>query len=222
MWPLTFLALLVAGCATEPTFGIDHNAKQQFARLPGAIGITIKNESNAWYYTIYRGYVARVDSLPKPPAEAASVLKLTLRFPDELPMPVGYVYWGPYLKSPDGVHVAVSTAEARHTAGARGLVIVQQSTKKVSLVWNGRENRYIESLAWSQDSRFIAILRSSSRTGYRPSDLVALASGHGVPYMTYYLDVLDLDGNTLAQTKLASDVRGSWAWIVWIKDKPNY
>ena len=213
---LTFLGLFVLGCAAEPKFELDRNTEQQFEKLPGTIGVTVKNHSNAWYYTLYRGKLQRVNSLPKPPAEAASVLKETLRFPDQLPKPQSYVYWGPYLQSPDGVYFAVSIAPVRDTAGGRGLVIIERFTQQVNLVLNDTRQRYIDALAWSPDSRFIAILRSSYRTGYGPGDLIALASGHGVPYMTYYLEVTDLNGTVVAQTKLASEVRGSWAWIVWI------
>jgi hypothetical protein len=85
-------------------------------------------------------------------------------------------------------------------------------------IYDENEDRYyIDSLAWSPDSKWIAVLKHSSRTGYGPIDLIALMAGHGVPYMTYYLDVIDLSGNLVAHTKLTSEVKGSWGWLVWME-----
>jgi hypothetical protein len=89
--------------------------------------------------------------------------------------------------------------------------------KKTVAVVKGYENRYVDGLAWSSNSNFVAILKHSSRVGYSPLDFLAQLLGHGVLYSTYYVEVVNLAAETVAQTKLTSEVRGSWGWLVWME-----
>lgn len=131
---------------------------------------------------------------------------------------MGYTYWGPYLTSPDKRYMAASIAAARHAPGSPGFVIVDTQVNQTVAVIKGSDERFIDGLAWSPDSKWVAVLKYSYRpAGYRPIDLLGYLTGHPVPYMSYYIEVVNLAGDKVAQSKPSSELRGSWAWVVWIE-----
>jgi len=134
-----------------------------------------------------------------------------------LPEHRGYDYKGPYMVSPDQRFVAASiAASGPSTPGPTKVVIVDARAKKIISKVGSNDNRYIDGLAWSRDSSWIAVLKHSSRYGRGPIDLIGGAFGHPVPYITYYLEVVDLGGKVFASTKLVSDLRASWGEVVWV------
>jgi hypothetical protein len=213
LFALALLVSLTMACGSEPRFWIDVTAKRQFVSLPGKIGIAIKSYSREWYQVINQGNLVIVDSLPKAAYEASGNYGSGATGLAPLK---GYEYRGPYLTSPDKRYIAASVAVGPSDPAPWGLVIIDIKTRSALAQVSVYKNRYyLDGLAWSPDSKLIAVLKHSSRTGYGPADLIALMSGHGVPYMTYYLDVIDLSGNLVAHTKLSSEVRASWGWVVW-------
>lgn len=96
-------------------------------------------------------------------------------------------------------------------------MIVDTRANKIISKVGSNDNRYIDGLAWSSDSRLVAVLKNSSRYGQWPVDWIGAMFGHSVPYMSYYLEVVGLDGKVVASTKLVSDLRASWGEVVWIE-----
>lgn len=213
-----FIISLLAGCQSEPQFVLEENAKNQFAKLPGKIGITLETNSAKWHYILDKGALVKVGSLPAASKEAAAIGIGWFYGATGLPEHSGYDYKGPYMVSPDKRFVAASIAvSGPSTPGPTEVVIVDTRTKKIISKVRSNDNRYIDGVAWSQDSRLLAVLKSSSRYGRGPLDLIGAMFGHPVPYMTYYLEVVDLDGKVVASAKLVSDLRASWGEVVWIE-----
>jgi hypothetical protein len=204
---------MVPGC--KPQVAIDKNTIEKFARLPGKIGIVIKNGSGVSYSTIYRGRLTETGELPKAVPHAATILRENFETPTSLPRQKGYVYWGPYLASPDNLYMAASIAEREHAGHSPGFVVIHKPTNKTVAVVLGRGNRGVDALAWSPDSRWVATLMSSSELGELDRFFISL-TGHADPKRTWYLDVVNLTGDAVAHTKLA-DSRGSWGWVVWLE-----
>lgn len=212
------ISVLLNGCQSEPQFVLEETAKDQFARLPGKIGITLKTSSAIWHRVLSDGNLVKAISLPPAPKEAAAIGIGWFYGATGLPEQKGYDYRGPFQVSPDKRFVAASIAlSGPDVPGPTEIVIVDMYTKKTIVKVKSNDNRYVDGLAWSQNSQLVVVLTSSSRLGEGPIDLIGSAFGHPVPYMTYYLDVVGLDGKALASTKLVSDLRASWGEVVWIE-----
>jgi hypothetical protein len=212
---IILLGCVISACGYYPEFDIDDSAKKQFASLPGKIGITLENDFGGWHRIVQQGRVIRTNSLPKASPEAATILRESFRTPAGLPPTNNYVYWGPYLTSPNGRLMAASIAVERHAPGSPGIVIFDKQVHKTVAILRGNENVYIRSLAWSPDSKWVALLKATSQLGAFDRFLISL-TGHADPYMTWYLEVVDLTGVVVAQSKL-TDLRGSWGWVVWLE-----
>jgi hypothetical protein len=208
---------LIAGCSREPVFNLDENAKQQFATLPGKIGVTIENGSEKWHRIISQGSLIKIDSLPEAPNEASAIKIGWVYGATGLPQQQGHDYRGPYLVSPDKRYVAASIAVAPSAPGPGELVIVETQTNKTIAKMGGSEKRYIDSIAWSPDSKWIAVLKHSSTKGTSPVDLIGQMFGHYDLYMTFYLEVFGLTGDLVVHSKLTVDLRSSWGWVVWLE-----
>ena len=209
-WAIAFF--FVVSCTSEVT--IDPDAQQAFAKLPGKIGITLKNGSNEWHALIENGIVRRAASVPKALPQAATALRKDFEAPSGLAPVQGLVYWGPYLASPNSKYVAASLAKERHGPGAASVAIVDKLLNKAVVV-DVKENAYIRSLAWSPDSKYVAVLRASSELTALDK-LILTFFGHADPKMAWSLDIVDVNGDLFTKTKI-KDLRGSWGWVVWIQ-----
>jgi hypothetical protein len=212
---LVCLIWVVTACDGNPEIGIEKNAKQQFAVLPGKIGVTLKNALGEWHHIIRQGELIKVDSLPKALPEAATILSKSFDSPAGLPPQEGYVYWGPYLPSPNKRYIAASMAVERHAAGSPGFVVVDTKVNKTVAILKGNENCSIKSLAWSPDSKWVAVLKASSELSALDRFVISL-TGHADPTMIWYLEVVNLAGDVVAHSKL-TELRGSWGWVVWME-----
>ena len=211
---LVFVVPVIAACESEPEFNFNKHAQRDFAALPGKIGFTIEMPPDLLHYAVERGVLVKVDSLPKAPKEAKAItgyIRAT-----GLPPQKGYDYIGPYLASPDKRYVAASISTGS-SANPRDFVIVDTQTTKTIALIKGNENRYMIGLAWSPDSKWIAVLKDSLRLGWGPLDILGRLLGHPPVYMTFYLEVVNLAGDIVAHSKLIWETRDSWGWVVWME-----
>jgi hypothetical protein len=62
--------------------------------------------------------------------------------------------------------------------------------------------KYVSDIAWSPDSKYVALLTYTGRIGLLPWDLLVLLSGHP-PYVSWFnLEIYDLSGNRILYKKL--------------------
>jgi hypothetical protein len=62
--------------------------------------------------------------------------------------------------------------------------------------------KYVSDLAWSPDSKYVALLAYTGRIGLLPWDLLALMAGHPSFVSWFYLEVYDLSGNLIDDKKV--------------------
>jgi hypothetical protein len=212
------IVTLFFGCQSEPRFELEENSKNQFAHLPGKIGVTLEANSVKWHRIIEGGVIIHVGSLQEAPPQANAVGIGYLSGATGLPEAKGYDYRGPYLASPDNRLLAASIAAKEPSVpGPAQVVIIDVSANRMLSTIGGKSGSVIEGIAWSPDSKWLAVLRNEFRHGRGPLDQIIAAFGHPVPYMSYYLEVVDLSGKVVASTKLVSDLRASWGEVVWIE-----
>lgn len=214
---LGLASLFVFSCVTTPKFEIDEATKQQLSKLPGKIGVTIERSLGKGHALIERGVLRGVESLPEPRFEASAIRIGYVSGASGLPTQQRYVYRGPYLASPNGRFIAASlAADVSASSGPDAIVTVDtQTNKRVGLV-RGGDDRHVDGIAWSPDSKWIAVLKHSSRLTILDRFLIPL-TGHGSPLMTYYLHVISVTGETAVYSKISSEVADSWGWMVWLE-----
>jgi hypothetical protein len=101
--------------------------------------------------------------------------------------------------------------------GKKSLLVYELSTRKEIATITTR-NR-IEAVAWSSDSKYIAVLTETSRACMLPFELLLAFVGHPIPVTTFYLNVYDLSGRAILTDKLiVKNVKGGSGSLFWAKD----
>jgi hypothetical protein len=219
MWRkvIILVVILVAGCCPEQPseITIDSSARPGFSALPGEIGIALYGSDTTVQVLIRHGKIAPARQIIKAPQEATE--GVAPRGATMLPDRADEYYQGPYAFSSNGRHVAASVVGRRPKAALPQAFVIFDNQEKRDLArvaLSGKE--LLRALAWSPDSTRIAIAKSTSRGKVSFKNFLSALSGHSVPYDTYFLDIYDLDGKIVAQTKLIEDVRAGWGEIVWM------
>jgi hypothetical protein len=209
----------VSGCYQfDGEARLDQTAEQQFMRLPGSLGITIRNRDRVWRYILHHGQLRKTDRLPAAPREAKSIA-LGMRGASTLAPQPDYDYRGPFLTSPDEHYLAASISLKPPNDGLPiSFVIYESQGKTLVAEVKGERLYYIESLAWSPDSRYIAVMKKQNVIKPRgPLEILAAISGHPVPYNDYWLEVYDVRGDLVARSQIAKNVAGSWGEVIWLE-----
>jgi hypothetical protein len=123
-----------------------------------------------------------------------------------------YMEFDNYSWSPDGNRLAFAAQEPldqRHT-----LFVVDARKRRVITKKELAEN--IESLAWSPDSRSVAVLTGSSRLGVGPIESLLAASGHGVPYVTFTLRLVSAPSGESLALPVIDDVKYGTGIVAWV------
>jgi hypothetical protein len=122
-----------------------------------------------------------------------------------------YMEFHKYSWSPDGNRLAFA---AQAPLAQRHTLVVADAVKRQVIMKKELTER-IESLAWSPDSRAVAVLTGSSRLGVGPIESYLAACGHGVPYVTFTLRLLSVpSGETLA-LPVIDDVKYGTGIVAW-------
>jgi len=115
--------------------------------------------------------------------------------------------------SPDGKYLAISvTTGTERLAYRLAILDVQADEIKCTAEF---ENR-IDSIAWSPDSKCISVISVSSRPMHGPLGWLLAYAGHAVPYNTFYLEIMSLEGGTGLRFKVEKDVSYGWSTLLWI------
>lgn len=218
MWRqvIILVVILIAGCSgQQPSeITIDSSARPRFSALPGEIGIALFGSDTTVQVLIRHGKITPARQTIRAPQEATGMV--APRGATMLPDRTDEYYQGPYAFSSNGRYVAASVIGRRPKAALpQAFVIFDQQMKRdiARVTLDGKE--LLRALAWSPDSTRVAILKSTSRGKVSFYNFLSSLSGHPVPYDTYFLDIYDLDGKIVAQTKLIEDVRAGWGEITW-------
>ena len=207
---------LIAGCSVQQPseITIDSSARPTFETLPGELGMALHGSDIEIQVLIRHGKIEPARQVIKAPREATGMIgpQGATMLPDR---PNEY-YQGPFAFSPNGKYVAASVVGLRPKAALPQAFVIfdKQEKRDLARVALGSEE-LLRGLAWSPDSMRIAVLKSTSRGKVSFKNFISALSGHSVPYDTYFLDIYDLNGKIVAQTKLIEDVRAGWGEITW-------
>lgn len=112
----------------------------------------------------------------------------------------GYFSW-----SPDGKLIALySKANLLVMGIPHGEVVFRKSFE-----------RYIDGVAWGHDSKSLAILNSSVRTGLAPHEILWACAGHPVGHSTYHIDVINIDTGESKESPVVRNIIGGWGRVFW-------
>jgi len=219
MWRqiIILAVILIAGCSGDqpPEITIDTSAQPEFSALPGEIGIALYGSDTTMQVLIRQGKIAPARQIIRAPQEATE--EVAPRGATMLPDRADEYYQGPYAFSLNGRYVVASVVGRRPKAALPQAFVIFDKQEKRDLARVALSDKeLLRALAWSPDSTRIAILKSTSGGKVSFKNFLSALSGHPVPYDTYFLDIYDLDGKVVAQTKLIEDVRASWGEIVWM------
>ena len=156
---------------------------------------------------------------------SAGTIKLTREAPIELgssvssePLPAG----AHISRCPNGTDFPVSSPNNRFVASCvreqgKSLVIVTEVLTK-TLMKNILISNFfnVSGIAWSPDSRAVAVLEESERKGYGPLELASALSGHPVPYSSIGFVAVSISENEgTGLPYIAREFRSAWSYIRW-------
>jgi hypothetical protein len=124
----------------------------------------------------------------------------------------GYFHW-----SPNGKSIAFF-----QTSGPARLLVM--SVPRGEVVFRKNYERHvnrINSVAWADDSKSIALLTSSVQTGLAPHELFFACAGHPVGHSTYYIDVIKIDTGESKEYSVVENIIGGWGQVFWGKKGNN-
>jgi hypothetical protein len=108
------------------------------------------------------------------------------------------------LLSPDG-RFQVQCGEEDRGEPAR-FIVSDMMSKKVLFTWLPHSMRRVRGFAWSPTSEFVALLCYSERTRSGLVDRVWASAGHPPPYVTFFVDLINVAEGTMTEYVLRSDV----------------
>ena len=221
---------LPLGCASSDgglTVSVDATSVGPLKALPGVIGIALStygdDQIKSKYFEISAGQVREVPTLPKAPKNAtASILPgggTTLPFSHGPSL----MYAGPYLISPDKTRAIASvTFKSSWNFGPYAYIMGDLTAKKAISVPTKESEFFIEGVAWSEDSKFVALLRKKQVTVlHGPIEILSACSGHPAQYSDYFLEIIDAQGKMISRTKITAPVTGTWGEVVWMPGTSN-
>lgn len=94
----------------------------------------------------------------------------------------------------EGQYLAYSTPDKRDES--QSILVIRDIGNDRNLLRKSM-GKYVSDIAWSPDSKYVALLTYTGRIGLLPWDLLALMSGHPSFVSWFYLEVYDLSGNII-------------------------
>lgn len=117
----------------------------------------------------------------------------------------------------EGQYLAYSTPDKRDESQ---LILVIRDIGNDRNLLRKSIGKYVSDIAWSPDSKYVALLTYTGRIGLLPWDLLALMAGHPSFVSWFYLEVYDLSGNLIDYKKLNGSFKEfsghSKGRLVWI------
>lgn len=182
--------------------------------LLGTIGLRLDTAWSVRRLLIRDGRIAEAASIPEAPPQG--LIYENFRRPAGVTPPAGYYLAGPYLRSPDGKLLAASLGrdQAGDAYQARAVAIIGVEDGRVLAIRDGGGDWGVQALAWSPDSRYLAVVRSTGEYGLCLVEILSYLSSHPVTLSSYTLDVVGLDGRVVAGRDLMSRVHNGRAEVV--------
>jgi hypothetical protein len=124
------------------------------------------------------------------------------------------------ISSPDGRYVAISSGDDGYQSNGAGQIpiVVERSGDHTEVFQTSIPPRYyVRRVAWSPDSKAVALLLSSDRAGFGPLDILSGFAGHPIQYKSFGLLILSLEERrSVGVMRFAGGYAGGWAAIEWM------
>lgn len=101
----------------------------------------------------------------------------------------------------DKLGCRIAYSSAKKWPDAHSILVVKDICKNATLFRSDLSKRSIFDIAWESNGQYIAVLSQIFSYSYNPFALLITLGGHPVGYRTYYLDLYDIDGNRIYQSK---------------------
>jgi len=95
----------------------------------------------------------------------------------------------------------IAYSSSKKWPDAHSILVVKDVSKNATLFRLDLNKKSIVDIAWDPNSQYIAVLSAIFSYSYNPFALLITASGHPVGYRTYYLELYDINGNRIYQSK---------------------
>lgn len=220
-WILLFIVIILpsADCFFRDEWHIAEGpAPAEFEELPGSIGITFwidgQDPTPPVHMLVRNGAISQTDQLP--PARYSAVAGGMKSFDSWMPKRVSgltIVPSGPFLQSTDESLIA---AAAELAPGQYLLVIFDAQTLEIRGHVDMTGGEAIRAIAWSPDSRYVAVITGTWQTSFCLGEIVGAFAGHPSSLSSSSLHVYDVNGRPIAVQNLTS--RSHWGeQLVWLK-----
>lgn len=119
----------------------------------------------------------------------------------------------PEAVAPDGTLQAVASPRREtHLQTPYDVFILRGDSRRLIL---RKHDDFIASLAWSPDSRYLAVLAVRERIGKSPLALLAALAGHPVQHQAFRAEIYTRDGQLVATTPYVRGFTGALARVCW-------
>jgi len=119
----------------------------------------------------------------------------------------------------------IAYSSSKKWPDAHSILVVKDVCNNSTLFRLDLNKKSIVDITWDPGGQYIAVLSAIFSYSYNPFALLITVSGHPVGYRTYYLELYDINGNRIYQTKdigTFSAGRGSGLGaIVWVDKEDN-
>jgi hypothetical protein len=119
----------------------------------------------------------------------------------EVSFPFGSDWLGRSVHEWDQSGQKIAYCASKSQVGKPSTLVVKDFSKGVTLFRLDLYPKAIVDITWAPDDQYVAILSLKSRLSYNPIKLLISISGHPIGYRTYYLDIYDMAGRLIYQSK---------------------
>ena len=207
-------ALCFTACMTSsPRVGQTSPDAPSLASLPGLIRIDVRDPT--------------MEEMP-PPTYVFSLRSGTLvsggdsgpcQFSSDEPTlpPAGEMqYQYPYAVNSERTLLAVSAKPARSSSLVSTDVAVFSFPEGTQRAFIHRpDSAFVERIAWSPDSRYLALLTTQEHWGVSPLELLSGVAGHPVPHNSYRIEVYSRSGELVGTTPFITGFVATSARLCW-------
>jgi hypothetical protein len=98
-----------------------------------------------------------------------------------------------------GKRIAYSARKAQ--VGSHSILVVKDVSKNDPLSRVDMDLKSIVDTTWSPNDQYVAVLSVKASLSYNPIKLLYTLGGHPIGYRTYYVDIYDMAGTLMYQSK---------------------
>jgi len=213
---IVLFALAITACSDELAKRDHSGHTSEGAELPGVLRVSISRGGIVENFAIERGRLSATSDAPNAPKHAVAAQIAGERGATFLSGNVKMHLVGPYAMSVNQSLVAASyVQEGNQRSGApflpTAIGIWENTTRKLLASAEGDSGWYIDSIGWSPDSNYVAVVKKKET---RAMSLLGLF-GHPATENEFHLVVYDTAGRQMMHIPVSSSGAVGWSKTEW-------